>query len=102
MKRYFMYLCDTLLAHGVPVGNRRPALIPPVDPRNSAHLTAAIQDAARQAYIHGDKGSPQLICCVLPGRLVFTIRREISKLMRRDAWLYENIKRVSFTELKGQ
>ena len=68
MKRYIGYLCDTLIAHGVPVGNRFPALIPPVDPRAPANLIAAIQDAARQAYMGGDKGSPQLICCVLPGR----------------------------------
>ncbi|RSH92939.1 hypothetical protein EHS25_008385 [Saitozyma podzolica] len=98
MQSYVTYLCDTLIAHGVPVVNRQPSCIGPVDPRKEENVKGALQEAARDSYIAGKKAvdagrlnpawkcAPQLICVVLPGK---------------DAWLYETIKRASFNDLKG-
>ncbi|WRT64136.1 uncharacterized protein IL334_001065 [Kwoniella shivajii] len=85
MHRYITYLCSVLRAHGVEVENSRPMCIGPIDPRGDSAIPHALQEAARAAYRSG-KCAPQLICCILPGR---------------DAWLYELIKKSSFTDLKG-
>ncbi|OCF39530.1 hypothetical protein I317_06689 [Kwoniella heveanensis CBS 569] len=85
MRRYIGYLCQTLRNHGVVVANRTPECIAPRDPRQEGNILAALKEAGRAAYMAG-KCAPQLICCVLPGR---------------DAWLYEEIKRISFTELNA-
>ncbi|WWD17893.1 hypothetical protein CI109_102338 [Kwoniella shandongensis] len=85
MQRYITYLCQVLSAHGVQVANRQPECIGPINPTKKGAITNALQLGARAAYMAG-KCPPQLICCVLPGR---------------DAWLYEAIKRSSFTDLKG-
>jgi hypothetical protein len=80
MQRYVNFLCDTLDAHGVPVINRQPSCIGPVDPRREENVKGALQEAARDSYIAGKKAldagrvdpawkcAPQLICVVLPGK----------------------------------
>ncbi|WVQ97314.1 hypothetical protein IAU59_004425 [Kwoniella sp. CBS 9459] len=83
MQRYVTYLCDTLKNHGVNVANSTPVCIPPRDPRQVENVLGGLKEAARAAYMAGNC-APQLICCVLPGR---------------DAWLYETIKKMSFTDL---
>ncbi|ORY32296.1 Piwi domain-domain-containing protein [Naematelia encephala] len=85
MRRYITYLCGTFDSHGIPVMNRKPALFTSTDPRQPGVVTEYLQKAARACYMAG-KCTPQLICCILPGR---------------DAWLYEAIKKASFVDLKG-
>nr|XP_018267308.1 uncharacterized protein I303_01293 [Kwoniella dejecticola CBS 10117]OBR89466.1 hypothetical protein I303_01293 [Kwoniella dejecticola CBS 10117] len=85
MHRYIHYLVNVLQAHGVQVITKQPDCIGPIDPRGPRAIPNALQQAARAAYMVG-KCAPQLICCILPGR---------------DAWLYELIKKSSFTDLKG-
>jgi hypothetical protein len=73
MKRYGMFLIETLETHGVRVINTTPALIPPQDPRKPGQIKESLSVAAKQAYLAGRKHgvvglNPQLICVVLPGR----------------------------------
>ncbi|WWC66253.1 uncharacterized protein I206_100154 [Kwoniella pini CBS 10737] len=85
MHRYITFMVESLTAHGVLVHTKHPECIGPIDPRGARAIPNALQQAARAAYMVG-KCAPQLICCILPGR---------------DAWLYELIKKSSFTDLKG-
>lgn len=73
MKRYGIYMMDTLEKHGVHVVNRAPELVEPVDPRQPTNVLDSLRKAARAAYRagkrYGAEGmNPQLICVVLPGR----------------------------------
>lgn len=68
MERYVNFLCKTLKQHGVHVGNLRPECIGPINPKASEDsIKIALQRAAQSAYRAG-RMSPQLICCVLPGK----------------------------------
>ena len=67
MQRWISFLCQRLSAFGVEIGNSRPQLIPPSDPRNPDNLIGALQKAARAAYMV-DKQTPQLILVILPGK----------------------------------
>ncbi|WVQ85375.1 hypothetical protein IAT38_007540 [Cryptococcus sp. DSM 104549] len=86
MQRYITYMCQVLEAHGVIVANKKPECLGPIDPRQPGSIKNAMQQGARAAFMAGGGVAPQLICCILPGR---------------DAWLYEQIKKSSFTDLKG-
>lgn len=85
MQRWITYLCTALGRLGVEVANKNPPIIPPADPRQHSNLLGSMQAAARDAFqVSGE--TPQLIVVILPGK---------------DAWLYESIKKISFTELKA-
>lgn len=70
--RFSNYLCRVLVSHGVEVVNRNPPFIGPMDPRDPElpnPILHGLQLGAREAFRSGgDRGSPQLICVVLPGR----------------------------------
>ncbi|BEI91628.1 uncharacterized protein CcaverHIS019_0404480 [Cutaneotrichosporon cavernicola] len=83
MKRWVMFLVQRLRQLGVKVDNPTPKLIPPLDPRQPDVITNQLKVAARAAYRVNNQ-VPQLICCILPGK---------------EAWLYEQIKRIAFTDL---
>lgn len=85
MQRWVTYLCGHLSRLGVDVKNTRPPIIPPSDPRQHGNLLRSMQEAAMKAFMVSQE-TPQLILIILPGR---------------DAWLYEAIKKISFTELKA-
>lgn len=85
MQRWIEYLCGTLRRFGVQIENERPPIIPPADPRQHANLLGSLQSAARDAFMVSGE-TPQLIVVILPGK---------------DAWLYETVKKISFTELKA-
>ncbi|KAK4686283.1 eukaryotic translation initiation factor 2C, partial [Tremellales sp. Uapishka_1] len=86
MQRYIVYLCRTLISLGVQVANKEPECLGPFNPTVESNIVEALSKGAKSAYMKGGKMYPQLIVVILPGR---------------DAWLYEAIKRISFTELKG-
>lgn len=62
-----IYLMGTLETHGVKIENKKPALIGPYNPMKEGSVKAALQEAARAAFILG-QCVPQLIFVVLPGR----------------------------------
>lgn len=69
MKRYFMYMIDTLRNHGVKIENDRPTLVGPINPLIPGAVKDGLKLAARGAYMGGGgQCAPQLICVVLPGR----------------------------------
>ena len=67
MKRYVMYLMQTLEKHGVKIDNKQPTLIGPVDPTQERNVKSALQSGARAAFQAG-QCAPQLIFIILPGR----------------------------------
>jgi eukaryotic translation initiation factor 2C len=67
MKRYVIYLMQTLERHGVKIDNKQPTLIGPVDPTREQNVKSALQSAARAAFQAG-QCAPQLIFIILPGR----------------------------------
>ena len=101
MKRYVMYLMQTLEKHGVKIDNKQPTLIGPVDPTQERNVKSALQSGARAAFQAG-QCAPQLIFIILPGRSAALAANQGVKLMSRDAFLYEQIKRLSFMDLKGK
>lgn len=66
--RYIDFMIRTMQRHGIQVDNVTPPLLGPCDPREYVDLTASLQMAAREAYLHGRGTQPQLICVILPGR----------------------------------
>jgi len=101
MKRYVVYLMQTLERHGVKIDNKQPTLVGPVDPTKEQNVRSALQSAARAAFQAG-QCAPQLIFIILPGRSASRSDTSWAKLMIRDAFLYEQIKRLSFMDLKGE
>lgn len=67
MARWVNYLVRRLRQLGVEVQNPTPPLIGPVDPRRPNMIADQLKLAARAAFQVSNE-TPQLICCILPGK----------------------------------
>ncbi len=67
MARWVNYLVRRLRQLGVEVQNPTPPLIDPVDPRRPNMIADQLKLAARAAFQVSNE-TPQLICCILPGK----------------------------------